>query len=164
MHLLCSGIVLAASSVLAVRIASCVQAFRSSAPTSSGSAGSSRRRVSAFGRWPRTTTRLDLATRRAAIDRMRDELAVRGRPEPLMSLALRDIDHFKLINDGHGHAVGDADALRSSDGGQWLLVRRAGGKRGRARVAARAQIRSRWFSTAWGRTQCATVEIRGEFS
>lgn len=103
-HLLFSGIVLAASSVLAVRIGKLrarLQAQRSELERALD-------RIRSLATQDELT---GLANRRAAIDRMRDELAVRGRPEPLMSLALMDLDHFKLINDSHGHAAGDA-ALR----------------------------------------------------
>jgi diguanylate cyclase (GGDEF)-like protein len=100
-HLVFSAIVLTACSVLAVRIGS----LRS---------GLEEQRTQLRGALERVRTLAThddltgLANRRAALDRMHDELAVRGRPEPLMALALMDIDHFKLINDVHGHAIGDA--------------------------------------------------------
>jgi len=101
MHLVFSGIVLAASSVLAVRIGR----LRARLQEQRTDLADALERIRALA------TRDDLtglANRRAALDRMHAELAVRGRADPLMSLALMDIDHFKRINDGHGHAVGDA--------------------------------------------------------
>jgi diguanylate cyclase len=100
MHLLFSGVVLAASSVLAVRIGK----LRARLEEQRAKLEEALERVRALA------TRDDLtglANRRAALGRMHEELAVRGRPEPLMSLALMDIDQFKLINDLHGHAAGD---------------------------------------------------------
>lgn len=101
MHLLFSGIVLAASSVLAIRIGK----LRARLQEQRSELAAALERIRALATHDDLT---GLANRRAAIDRMRDELAVRGRPEPLMTLALMDIDHFKSINDAHGHAVGDA--------------------------------------------------------
>jgi diguanylate cyclase len=100
MHLLFSAIVLAASSVLAVRIGK----LRARLEEQRAELANALERIRALA------TRDDLTgltNRRAALDRMHGELAVRGRPAPLMTLALLDIDHFKLVNDGHGHAAGD---------------------------------------------------------
>ena len=108
MHLLFAGIVLAAVSVLAVRIGK----LRARLEQQRTELADALERIRALA------TRDDLtglANRRSAIDRMRDELAVRGRPEPGMSLALMDIDHFKLVNDGHGHAAGDAVLRRFAE-------------------------------------------------
>ena len=69
-----------------------------------------------------------LANRRAFEDRCRD-LDAAGTP---VALAICDLDHFKLINDAHGHAVGDrvlrmmARRLEKFCGGH--LVARFGGE------------------------------------
>ncbi|WP_114954158.1 GGDEF domain-containing protein [Sphingosinicella terrae] len=69
-----------------------------------------------------------LANRRAFEDRCR-ELDAAGAP---VSLAICDLDHFKLINDAHGHAVGDrvlkmmARRLEKFCGGH--MVARLGGE------------------------------------
>lgn len=114
MHLLFSGIVLAASSELAVRIGKLRARLQEQRAELEDALG----RIRALATHDELT---GLANRRAALDRMHDELAVRGRPEPLMSLALMDLDHFKLINDTHGHAAGDVVLHRFGECAQTAL-------------------------------------------
>jgi two-component system, cell cycle response regulator len=48
-----------------------------------------------------------LPNRRALLDRLREELARAGRHGDLLAVGMCDIDHFKQVNDTHGHQTGD---------------------------------------------------------
>lgn len=48
-----------------------------------------------------------LPNRRYAMDRLQQELSTARRRNGVMSLIMVDVDHFKCINDSHGHDVGD---------------------------------------------------------
>lgn len=81
----------------------------------------------------RTDALTGLASRRAAEERLAIEWRRHARHQQILSLLVIDIDHFKAINDRHGHAAGDAvlaavakalqQACRVSD-----LVARTGGE------------------------------------
>ncbi len=78
-----------------------------------------------------------LPNRRALLDRLTGELARARRDESPLAVGMCDLDHFKRINDTHGHAAGDVvlsnfarvagSVLRASDvvgryGGEEFLV------------------------------------------
>ena len=56
----------------------------------------------------RTDVLTGLANRRHADDVLRATIASSRRHNRAMTVALMDIDHFKRVNDGHGHADGDS--------------------------------------------------------
>ncbi|VEE13473.1 GGDEF domain-containing protein [Ectopseudomonas mendocina] len=49
-----------------------------------------------------------LPNRLAILEQLTDELERARRQHTPLSIAMLDLDHFKLINDSHGHLVGDA--------------------------------------------------------
>ena len=49
-----------------------------------------------------------LSNRRAIVEALEDELQRSGRGGTPMAVGMIDIDHFKRVNDEHGHAAGDA--------------------------------------------------------
>jgi diguanylate cyclase (GGDEF)-like protein len=81
----------------------------------------------------RTDALTGLASRRHFLDELSREVSRARRHGRPIGLAMLDLDHFKRVNDGHGHGVGDevlrsvarrmADCLRAQD-----LVGRIGGE------------------------------------
>ncbi len=87
-----------------------------------------------FSRQSRIDSLTELANRRQFSDvlaRAAARAKADGKP---LALLLLDIDHFKQINDGHGHAVGDAclvaiaGRLRTAFSGKGDLAARVGGE------------------------------------
>ncbi|MCY7355144.1 MAG: diguanylate cyclase [Lysobacter sp.] len=76
----------------------------------------------------------DLANRRHFADVLADATMHSKRTGAPLTLLLLDLDHFKTINDTHGHVVGDAclvavaRRLRTSFGGEGDLIARVGGE------------------------------------
>jgi diguanylate cyclase (GGDEF)-like protein len=74
----------------------------------------------------------ELATRRSFDAQLARELALSDRSGEPLSMLLLDIDHFKRINDEHGHPVGDivlravASALKAEIGERGLVARYGG--------------------------------------
>ena len=66
-----------------------------------------RRRESQILKLSRTDALTGLPNRRALTLRLREETNRRQRYDSPLSVVMMDIDHFKRINDRHGHAAGD---------------------------------------------------------
>lgn len=80
----------------------------------------------------RTDSLTELMNRRAFIEHFQEEVVRRDRSNIPFSIALLDIDHFKLFNDRHGHDCGDhvlreiAVLLRENTRGQDVVCRWGG--------------------------------------
>jgi diguanylate cyclase (GGDEF)-like protein len=61
-----------------------------------------------FLRQSRTDPVTGALNRRAIMERLASELARVRRTGKSLGVGLVDVDHFKAVNDGHGHAAGDA--------------------------------------------------------
>lgn len=73
------------------------------------------RLVSELDRLARTDSLTALPNRRVLEERLEDELHRSARSRRSFALAILDLDHFKAINDGHGHPAGD-EALQAFAG------------------------------------------------
>jgi diguanylate cyclase (GGDEF)-like protein len=56
-----------------------------------------------------------LANRRTFIDRLQSEISRSRRARSELSIVLLDLNHFKTVNDVHGHAVGDQVLMRVAE-------------------------------------------------
>ncbi|NRF65858.1 GGDEF domain-containing protein [Aquincola sp. S2] len=115
----------------------------------------------------------ELPNRRAMGERLHAALAAARRHAEPVTVALIDVDHFKRINDGHGHAAGDrvlvqlgrllAADLRASDqlgrwgGEEFLLV--CGHTRSSAGIELAERLRNSVAAFAFGHGARVTVSI-----
>ncbi|WP_369335750.1 GGDEF domain-containing protein [Halomonas sp. ND22Bw] len=105
-----------------------------------------------------------LLNRRAGLARLEEEISRARRHGTSLCVAICDLDHFKLVNDRHGHAVGDRvlqgatermeEALRGYDvlarlGGEEFLVILPGARQTEARCAI-DRLRERLAATPLG--------------
>lgn len=72
-------------------------------------------KVEALDRLSRHDELTGLLNRRALLETLERELALARRFGSPLSLLVIDVDHFKSINDGHGHAMGDAVLRRLAE-------------------------------------------------
>jgi len=117
-----------------------------------------------------------LANRRAILDLLRSSVARARRQGQWLSVLMVDIDHFKAVNDNHGHQAGDAvlrqvaqtlaSRLRAQDqigrfGGEEFLVLLPDTQAEGARVLADALRQAvQQTSTPWGGQQIVvTISI-----
>jgi len=114
-----------------------------------------------------------LANRRAILDLLRSSVARARRQGQWLSVLMVDIDHFKAVNDNHGHQAGDAvlrqvaqtlaSRLRAQDqigrfGGEEFLVLLPDTQAEGARVLADALRQAvQQTSTPWGGRQIAVT-------
>jgi len=108
MHLVFSGIVLAACAALAIRVGK----LRSRLEAQRSELSLALERIQALATRDELT---GLLNRRAVLERLQVELRERDQPSPRLCLALIDLDHFKRINDEHGHAAGDTVLRRFAE-------------------------------------------------
>jgi diguanylate cyclase (GGDEF)-like protein len=113
-----------------LRSQSQVLVTRSEAERAHADAALQRRRAAEFAAAAERDALTGLGNRRL-LDRRWQELVL-GEPDEPLALALIDIDHFKRVNDVHGHAVGDrvlvvlAQLLRENMRAGDVLVRLGG--------------------------------------
>jgi diguanylate cyclase (GGDEF)-like protein len=62
-----------------------------------------------------------LLNRRAVLDRLQIELRERDAEPPQLCVALIDLDHFKRVNDNHGHAAGDEVLRRFAEAARQVV-------------------------------------------
>ena len=70
--------------------------------------GNIRRQRDYMRRLAETDSLTGLANRRAAMDELERRMVESKRDQSSLGLIFIDIDHFKSVNDSHGHAMGDA--------------------------------------------------------
>lgn len=114
-----------------------------------------------------------LANRRQFFVRLEAEIKRARRQGESLALVMLDLDHFKAVNDAHGHAVGDlvlreVGALLSSCVREWDMAARLGGEefalilpttdRGGAREVAE-RVRSRILELRCGTEEGLEVTI-----
>ncbi len=63
----------------------------------------------------RTDPLTGIANRRALFDGLTDEISRHQRYQHPLSVILLDIDHFKAVNDTHGHLIGDEVLIQVAD-------------------------------------------------
>ena len=100
LHFAFAGIVMGAVAVLSIRLGK----LRARLETQRADLTVALERIQALATRDELT---GLLNRRAVLERLHVELRERDRALPLLCVALIDLDHFKRINDNHGHAAGD---------------------------------------------------------
>jgi diguanylate cyclase (GGDEF)-like protein len=113
----------------------------------------------------RTDSLTGILNRRAYFERLSEELARGKRTDTPVSVVLLDIDHFKVVNDEHGHAEGDRVLQAIATKLQTTVrtdetVARYGGEEF-ALIAARADTAAAIELAERARTAIAEVDVHG---